>query len=76
MFDEAHPIPLTCPKHSCKFDKSIGWLKNNDSFSCPVCGFIIEFESRAFVDSLNHFQQTFTSEGVTSGLIHKPSQLS
>ena len=75
MFDESHPLPVPCPKCTNKTLKSVGWLNNNDSFPCETCGFIIEFESDAFAQSLNDATKMLGSEGIIASFVHKPSGL-
>lgn len=75
MFDDGHLLPVPCPKCGHKSLKSVGWLKNNDSFTCEGCGLVIQFERDAFVHVLNEMTKTIGSESMMSGFVHKPSQL-
>lgn len=35
---DSQPVDLPCPKCGHKSKQSIGWLKANDSMTCPGCG--------------------------------------
>jgi hypothetical protein len=46
LFDDAE-IPIPCPKCGRETQKSVGWIKSNDEFTCD-CGQVIRLEADDF----------------------------
>ena len=50
------PIGIPCPKCGYKTQKSIGWVKSNNSFVC-VCGATINLDKNKFVSAIGHAER-------------------
>ncbi len=48
FFDE-HTVGFACAACGQKTEKTVGWLKANDTFPCPQCGQRVAVEGRQFL---------------------------
>ena len=58
MFDNVE-IGIPCPKCGHKTQKTIAWIKANDTFSCDGCAAVIHLEHDELLRGLGEVDKSF-----------------
>lgn len=52
MFDTQN-LNIPCPQCGQKVEKSVGWIKANDSYVCPGCSGLVSLDKQGLIAGLN-----------------------